>query len=130
MNFDNKIFVKYYLGDYENAIADFDKEIKNADNENDKDQFLWDKAQFLYNIKKYNDALSVYNDLIIKAESDRIFLLKDRLYLERAEVNKKLKKYDDAKNDALTAGLSDFNSFKNPIPKPMLMLDEETFYSY
>ena len=130
MNFDNKIFVKYYLGDYENAIADFDKEIKNADNENDNDQFLWDKAQFLYNIKKYNDALSVYNDLIIKAESDRIFLLKDRLYLERAEVNKKLKKYDDAKNDALTAGLSDFNSFKNPIPKPMLMLDEETFYSY
>lgn len=130
MNFDNKIFVKYYLENYEDALADFDKEIKNATNDNEKDQFLWDKAQFLYNIKKYNDALEVYNDLIVKAENDRIFLLKDRLYLERAEVNKKLKKYNEAKLDAETAGLSDFTNFKNPIPKPMLMLDEETFYSY
>lgn len=130
MNFDNKIFVKYYLGDYENALADFDNEIKKADSENEKDQFLWDKAQFLYNIKKYKEALELYNDLIVKAESDRVFLLKDRLYLERAEVHKKLKKYNEAKLDAEIAGVSDFETFQNPIPKPMLMLDEETFYSY
>ena len=130
MNFDNKIFVKYYQERYEDALTDFDTEIKNATNENEKDQFLWDKAQFLYNIKKYDEALEVYNDLIVKAETDRIFLLKDRLYLERAEVYRKLKKYDEAKADAETAGLNDFSTFKNPIPKPMLMLDEETFYSY
>ena len=130
MNFDNKIFVKYYQGNYEEALADFDIEIQKADNENEKDQFLWDKAQFLYNIKKYNEALVVYNDLIEKAENDRIFLLKDRLYLERAEVYLKLKKYKEAKADAETVGLNDFSTFQNPIPKPMLMLDEETFYSF
>ena len=130
MNFDNKIFVKYYLKDYEGAMADFNHEIKNANSETERDQFLWDKAQILYNTKKYNDALVLYNELIIKAENDRIFLLKDRLYLERAQVYKKLKQYDLAKLDVETAGISDFDSFKNPIPKPMLMLDEETFYSY
>jgi tetratricopeptide (TPR) repeat protein len=130
MNFDNKIFVKYYQGNYEEALADFDIEIQNANNENEKDQFLWDKAQFLYNIKKYKEALIVYNELIEKAENDRIFLLKDRLYLERAEVHRKLKNYKEAKLDAEAAGLSDFKLFKNPIPKPVLMLDEETFYSF
>lgn len=130
MNFDNKIFVKYYLKDFDSAIEDFDNEIQKINNENEKDQFLWDKAQFLYNTKKYNDALVLYDDLIIKAENDRIFLLKDRLYLERAQVYKKLKQEDKAKQDLLTAGLYDYDTFKNPIPKPMLMLDEETFYSY
>ena len=130
MNFDNKIFVKYYLKDYNSAIADFDHEIRNANSETERDQFLWDKAQFLYNTKKYEDALDLYNDLIIKAENDRIFLLKDRLYLERAQVYKKLKQDDLANMDLETAGILDFDTFKNPIPKPMLMLDEETFYSY
>lgn len=130
MNFDNKIFIKYYLKEYNSAISDFDHEIKNANSEAERDQFLWDKAQFLYNTKKYQDALTLYNDLIIKAENDRIFLLKDRLYLERAQVYKKLKQYELAKLDLETVGIIDFDNFKNPIPKPMLMLDEETFYSY
>ena len=130
MNFDNKIFVKYYLKEYNSAISDFDNEIKNANSDTERDQFLWDKAQFLYNTKKYQDALTLYSDLIVKAENDRIFLLKDRLYLERAQVHKKLKQYDLAKSDLETIGIIDFDNFKNPIPKPMLMIDEETFYSY
>lgn len=127
MNFDNKIFIKYYLDDFDSAIKDFDTEISNALDDNIKDQFLWDKAQFLFNIKRYNEALAIYNDLIVKAENDRIFLLKDRLYLERAQVYKKLNRPELAEQDILYSGISDS---QNPIPKPMLMLDEETFYSY
>jgi hypothetical protein len=67
--------------------------------------------------------------LIIKAENDQIFLLKDRLYLERAQVYKKLGAHDLAKTDLENAGVQN-NTFNNPIPKPMLMLDEETFYAY
>ena len=100
-------------------------EIKNADNENERDQFQWDKAQFLYNIKHYDEALSLYNDLIVKAENDRIFLLKDRLYLERAEVYKKLGQTDLAQNDIENAGGWDSETSQNPIPKPVLLLEEE-----
>lgn len=130
MNFDNKIFIRYHMKDYDAAIKDFDTEILNANNDNERDQFMWDKAQFLYNIKKYNEALELYNDLIIKAENDRIFLLKDRLYMERAQVYKKLGKKDLAQADIETANTEDIDVNKNYIPKPMLMLDEETFYSY
>ncbi len=130
MNFDNKIFVRYHMKDYDTAIKDFDTEIQNANNDNERDQFLWDKAQFLYNIKHYDEALELYNDLIIKAENDRIFLLKDRLYMERAQVYKKLGKKDLAQADIETANAEEVDVNKNYIPKPMLMLDEETFYSY
>lgn len=130
MNFDNKIFVRYHMKDYDTAIKDFDTEIRNANNDNERDQFMWDKAQFLYNIKKYNEALELYNDLIIKAENDRIFLLKDRLYMERAQVYKKLGRNDLAQADIEKANTEDIDMNTNYIPKPMLMLDEETFYSY
>lgn len=130
MNFDNKIFVRYHMKDYDTAIKDFDTEIQNANNDNERDQFLWDKAQFMYNIKQYKKALELYNDLIIKAENDRIFLLKDRLYMERAEVYKKLGENELAKADIETASAEEVDVNKNYIPKPMLMLDEETFYSY
>lgn len=125
MNFDNKIYIKYYLKEYDSALKDFDNEIANADNENEKDQFQWDKAQFLYNIKHYNEALELYNDLIVKAENDRIFLLKDRLYLERAEVYKKLGKTDNTQQDMANAGEWDSEISENPIPKPVLLLEEE-----
>ncbi len=129
MNFDNKIYVKYYLADYDSALKDFDKEIKNASNDNERDQFLWDKAQFLYNIKKYEDALALYNELIIKAENDRIFLLKDRLYMERAEVYKKLGLNDLAKQDLENSDSLDnsLNINSNPIPEPVLIMEGETF---
>lgn len=74
--------------------------------------------------------MELYNDLIIKAENDRIFLLKDRLYMERAEVYKKLGENELAKADIETASAEEVDVNKNYIPKPMLMLDEETFYSY
>ena len=124
MNFDNKIFIKYTLKDYEGAIKDFDEQINSTDSDEIKDEFLWDKAQFLYNIEDYEKALDVYNKLIIRAESDRIFLLKDRLYLERAQVYKKLGQDDLAKQDIDNS--QDFSG-EITIPKPTLMLDEETF---
>lgn len=124
MNFDNKIYIKYYINEYKSALKDFDYEIEHASDEYERDAFLWDKAQFLYNIKKYNEALKIYNELIIKAENDRIFLLKNRLYFERAQVYKKLKKNDLAKQDIKNAeNLSIEDSFKNPIPKPSLLLE-------
>lgn len=127
MNFDNKIFIKYSLGNYESALNDFDKEIQNANTENERDQFLWDKAQFLYNIGKYDEALEAYNELIIKSESDRIFLLKDRLLLERAQVYKKLGNEELAQIDFENSGTWEYSDNSNPIPKPVLILDEETF---
>lgn len=127
MNFDNKIYIKYYLGDYESALADFDTEIKKAKNENERDQFLWDKAQFLYNIKKYEEALDIYNELIVNADDDRVFLLKDRLYLERAQVLKKLGDNEAARLDIESAGAEEEDLISNPIPQPVLMLDEEPF---
>lgn len=127
MNFDNKIFIKYQLKDYQGALADFDKEIANAGSENEKDQFLWDKAQFLYNISEYEKALELYTELIEKAETDKIFLLKDRLYIERAQVYKKLGNLEQAKLDEETAGALEDEVNGEIIPKPVLMLDDETF---
>lgn len=127
MNFDNKIFVKYYIKDFESALDDFDIEIQKAQNENERDQFLWDKAQFLYNIKDYAEALAIYNELIVNADEDRVFLLKDRLYLERAQVFKKLGDTASAQSDIESAGVSEEDLQDNPIPQPVLMLDEETF---
>lgn len=125
MNFDNKIYIKYYLGDYESALKDFNTEIEKADSEYEKDSFLWDKAQFLYNIKKYEEALELYTELLLKAENDRIFLLKDRLYLERAEVYKKLGLEDLAKQDLINSGSwSEEEDIQSPIPKPTLIIDE------
>jgi len=127
MNFDNKIFIKYYLGDYESALNDFDTEIKKTRDANERDQFLWDKAQFLYNIKKYEEALEIYNELIVNADDDRVFLLKDRLYLERAQVYRKLGDMESADADLENAGAVEDDLITNPIPQPVLMLDEETF---
>lgn len=125
MNFDNKIFVKYQLKEYDSAINDFDRAIRMADNDSERDEFLWDKAQFLYNIGQYEKALDVYNELVVKAEDDRIFLLKDRLYAERAMVYKALGKEDAASQDIEKSALQDIDDVN--IPKPVLMLDEETF---
>lgn len=125
MNFDNKIFIKYYTKQYESAIKDFDKEIAKAQSDEDRDSFLWDKAQFLYNIKQYEEALKIYNDLLVKSNEDRVFLLQNRLYFERAEVYKKLGNNELAEQDLQNANnLNIEDSFKNPIPEPTLLLDE------
>ncbi len=123
MNFDNKIYIKYYLKDYDSAIKDFDYEIKKANNDNERDQFMWDKAQFLYHTQKYNEALTLYTELINNADSDRIYLLKDRLYLERAQVYKALGEDDLAQEDIINSGAGEDESILNPIPQPTLMLD-------
>lgn len=126
MNFDNKIYVKYYIKDYKGAIKDFDNEIANCSDEYEKDAFLWDKAQFLYNLGRYEQALEIYNNLLIKSEEDRIFLLKNRLYFERAQVYKKMGKTKPADEDILNAeNLNIEETFKTPIPLPSLILDED-----
>ncbi len=125
MNFDNKIYIKYLIKEYNSALKDFDYEIEHASNDFEKDSFLWDKAQFLYNIKQYNSALKIYDYLLIKSEKDRIFLLQNRLYFERAQVYKSLGKEEEAMQDLINAEtLSIEESFKNPIPQPTLLLDE------
>jgi tetratricopeptide (TPR) repeat protein len=125
MNFDNKIFIKYYLKDYKGALQDFDNEIKNSDNEYEKDALLWDKAQFLYNIGKYTDALDLYTQLLSKADSDSVFLLKDRLYLERAQIYQKLGQTDLAQADLNNSeSLDSLDDVLDAIPKPTLILNE------
>lgn len=124
MHFDNKIYVKYIKKDYESAIKDFDIEIQHADSDYERDSFLWDKAQFLYNIGNYQKALELYNELIVKAENDRIFLLKDRLYLERAEVYRKLGMDELALKDIADSGsINPDIDYLNPIPAPVLIMD-------
>lgn len=124
-DFDNKIYVKYYTKDYEGALADFDAAISNALSDYEKDAFLWDKAQFLYNIKDYDNALMVYSELLARADGDRIFLLKDRLYLERAQVYQQLGDLDLANEDLLNAGAYDMaNSLINSIPNQVLILED------
>lgn len=129
INFDNKIFIKYTLKDYDGALKDFDREIKRTKDSNEIDEFLWDKAQFLYNINRYEDALTIYNDLIEKAENDRIYLLKDRLYYERALVHKKLGQEENYQKDIEASGIEDDAEIITPIPKPALIFDDETFES-
>lgn len=125
MSFDNKIYIKYYLKEYKSAIKDFDNEIKNTQNDDEKDSLLWDKAQFLYNVGYYKDALKLYNELIKKSSQDRIYLMENRLYFERAQLYKKLGKEKEAQEDLNKA--QDLNldvEFQNPIPEPTLLLDE------
>lgn len=127
MNFDNKIFIKYVLKDYDSAVADFDVAISNAHNDSEKDEFLWDKAQFLYNIGKYEDALVIYDELINKAEKDKGFLLKDRLYLERSLVHKNLGNAEEEQQNLEMSGINADDILSESIPKPVLMLNEETY---
>ncbi len=125
MNFDNKIYIKYFLKDYEGAIKDFDTEIKNADGDYERDSFLWDMAQFLYNVNRYEEALALYNELLTKADSDSVFLLKDRLYLERAQIYQMLGKDDLAQEDLINSGAAETLDNKlDYIPKPVLLLKE------
>ncbi len=126
IDFDNKIYVKYYLKDYNGALNDFDYEIEHSKDDFVKDSFIWDKAQFLYNIGKYKDALNIYNTLLIKSDEDKIYLLKNRLYFERAQVYKKLEQYNLAQKDLEMAKNSqEEDFFENPIPAPALLLDNE-----
>ncbi|MCM1339557.1 MAG: tetratricopeptide repeat protein [Muribaculaceae bacterium] len=126
MNFDNKIYIKYYLEDYEGAIKDFDTEIKKAENDYIKDSFLWDKAQFLYNIKKYKESLELYSELLEKADSDSVYLLKDRLYLERAQVYQVLGENKKAAEDIINSESTEISPEEplDYIPKPVLLLKE------
>jgi hypothetical protein len=125
MNFDNKIYIKYYLKDYEGALKDFDKEISITSNEYESDAILWDKAQFLYNIARYKEALEIYTQLLAKADNDSIYLLKDRLYLERAQVYQQLKMYDLAQDDLSNSeAIETLDAPLDAIPKPMLILNE------
>lgn len=125
MNFDNKIYIKYFLKDYESAIKDFDDEIKNANSDYERDSFLWDKAQFLYNVNRYEEALALYTELLTKADSDSVFLLKDRLYLERAQIYQILGQNDLANADLINSGAVETLENKlDYIPKPVLLLKE------
>ena len=125
MSFDNKIYIKYILNDYESALKDFDNEIKNTKNDNEKDSLLWDKAQFLYNIGKYKTALSIYNELIDKSEEDRVYLLENRLYYERSQVYKRLKMDKEALADEQKAQELDLDiEYQTSIPEPTLILEE------
>lgn len=124
MNFDNKIYIRYQLQQYQEALDDFDKEIKNAKDDFDRDSFMWDKAQFLYNIEHYKDALKIYNRLIINSEKDNIYLIKSRLYFERAQVYQKLGKEELAQEDMdKVMNLNLGSTFQNPIPVPTLLLN-------
>lgn len=126
IDFDNKIYVKYFLKDYNSALNDFDYEITHSKDDFVKDSFLWDKAQFLYNINKYQEALDIYNTLLVKSDEDKIYLLKNRLYFERAQVYKKLEQYSLAQKDLEMAKNSqEEDFFENPIPAPTLLLDNE-----
>ena len=122
-NFDNSIYIKYIEKDYDSEIKDFNREIKKAETEEEKDKFKWDKAQFLYNIGRYEEALDIYNDLITKAEDDRVFLLKDRLYFERAQTYQKLGKEQESIADIESSGISQEEAIDYVIPEPMLIID-------
>lgn len=125
MSFDNKIYIKYILNDYESAIDDFDNAIKQTQDEGEKDSMLWDKAQFLYNIGEYKNALKIYNDLIKKSEDDRIYLIENRLYYERAQVYKSLGMDKESQADEQKAQELDLDiEYQTSIPEPTLILEE------
>jgi tetratricopeptide (TPR) repeat protein len=126
MNFDNKIYIRYYLKDYDTAIKEFDKEINK--NTAEKNSFLWDKAQFLYNIGEYEKSLEMYNDLILASEEDHVYLFPGRLYFERAQVYKKLgdnKKAQEDLNESKDQNL--ILEFQNPIPEPNILFEGSDF---
>lgn len=122
-NFDNKIYIKYIEHDYDSAIKDFNREIKKAETEEEKDKFKWDKAQFLYNIGRYEEALEIYDDLILKAENDKVFLLKDRLYFERSQTYSQLGMEQESKADIESSGISPEEAIDYIIPEPMLIME-------
>ena len=125
MSFDNKIYIKYILNDYESAIDDFDNEIEKTEDEGEKNSLLWDKAQFLYNVEEYKNALDIYNELIKKSEDDRIYLVENRLYYERAQVYKSLGKDKEAQADEQKAQELDLDiEYQTSIPEPTLILEE------
>jgi len=124
MNFDNKIYIKYIQKNYESAIKDFDTEIEKTSDSYIKDSLMWDKAQFLYNIGDLNGALDIYNQLLINSNEDGIYLLKSRLYYERAQILLATGRYKEARQDMTNA--QDLNleqTFQNPIPKPQLIME-------
>lgn len=122
-NFDNKIYIKYIDRDYDSAVKDFNREIRKANNEEERDKFKWDKAQFLYNIGQYEEALEIYDELISKAETDHVFLLKDRLYFERSQTYQKLGREKEARADIESSGISPEEAIDYIIPEPMLIID-------
>ena len=125
MSFDNKIYIKYILNDYESAIDDFDNEIKKTKDDGEKNSLLWDKAQFLYNIGEYKNSLKIYNDLIEKSVDDRIYLIESRLYYERAQVYKNLDMEKESKADQQKAQDLDLDiEYQTSIPEPTLILEE------
>ncbi len=125
MSFDNKIYIKYFLNDYKSALTDFDNEITHTKDLGEQNSLLWDKAQFLYNIGEYKKALDLYNSLIKKSVNDRIYLLENRLYFERAQVYKQLKMFKEAKDDEQMAKDLDLDiEYQNSIPEPVLILEE------
>jgi len=125
MSFDNKIYIKYILNDYESAIDDFDQEIKKTKNEGEKNSLLWDKAQFLYNVGEYKNALNIYNELIKKSEDDRVYLVENRLYYERAQVYKSLGMDKESQADEQKAQELDLDiEYQTSIPEPTLILEE------
>lgn len=124
MNFDNKIYIKYFLQNYESALNDFDDAIENSQ-DGEKNSLLWDKAQFLYNIGKYSEALKIYNELITKAADDKIYLMENRLYYERAQVYFSLNKNEQARKDLDTAQKLNLDiEYQNAIPTPTFLLEE------
>jgi len=125
MSFDNKIYIKYILSDYESAIDDFDNEIEKTKDEGEKNSLLWDKAQFLYNIGEYKNALKIYNELIEKSVDDQIHLIENRLYYERAQVYKSLGMEKQALADEQKAQELDLDiEYQTSIPEPTLILEE------
>lgn len=125
MSFDNKIYIKYILSDYESAIDDFDNEIAKTKNDGERDSLLWDKAQFLYNIGEYKNALKIYNELITKSVDDRIYLVENRLYYERAQVYKSLGMDKESLADEQKAQELDLDiEYQTSIPEPILILEE------
>ena len=124
MNFDNKIYIKYYNKDYQSALKDFDKAIESSTG-GEKNSLLWDKAQFLFNIGRYKESLKIYNDLLVKSTEDRVYLMENRLYFERAQVYRELGESSFAESDIETAKNLDLDvEFQNSIPKPALLLEE------
>lgn len=124
MNFDNKIYIKYFQKRYNSALKDFDNAISTA-TDGEKNSLLWDKAQFLYNIGKFKEALKIYNELITLSTEDRIYLMENRLYFERAQIYNSLGKIIEAKKDLDKANELNLDiEYQKAIPKPVFLLEE------
>jgi primosomal protein N' (replication factor Y) len=72
----------------------------------------------------YKEALKIYNRLLINSENDSIYLIKSRLYFERAQVYSKLGMEKLSEEDMAKAEELNLEPyFQNPIPAPTLLLD-------